>query len=113
MYDFIYVGRTTLVIAHRLTTIQNADQIYVLDKGTVIEQGSHETLMAKVGGRYQSMVRAQQMQAMDDDDDTVNMQENRSYEEELKCNPTFEVVIDQFHYFSFFSLNSSWKSSRA
>ncbi|CAF1062292.1 unnamed protein product [Rotaria sordida] len=42
-------GRTTIVIAHRLTTIQNAHQIYVLDNGTVIEQGTHEILMAKEG----------------------------------------------------------------
>ncbi|CAF3968608.1 unnamed protein product [Rotaria sordida] len=42
-------GRTTIVIAHRLTTIQNAHQIYVLDNGTVIEQGTHEILIAKEG----------------------------------------------------------------
>ncbi|CAF4907525.1 unnamed protein product, partial [Rotaria sp. Silwood2] len=40
-------NRTTIVIAHRLTTIQNADQIYVLDNGSVIEQGTHEILMTK------------------------------------------------------------------
>ncbi|CAF3842261.1 unnamed protein product [Rotaria sp. Silwood1] len=44
------IGRTTIVIAHRLTTIQNAHQIYVLDNGSVIEQGTHETLMEKEGG---------------------------------------------------------------
>ncbi|CAF4431745.1 unnamed protein product [Rotaria sp. Silwood2] len=42
-------GRTTIVIAHRLTTIQNAHQIYLLDNGSVIEQGTHKTLMAKQG----------------------------------------------------------------
>ncbi|CAF4404409.1 unnamed protein product, partial [Adineta steineri] len=52
--------RTTIVIAHRLTTIQNADYIYVLDKGNVIEEGTHETLLAKEGGKYQSMVKMQQ-----------------------------------------------------
>ncbi|CAF4232616.1 unnamed protein product, partial [Adineta steineri] len=53
-------NRTTIVIAHRLTTIQNADYIYVLDKGNVIEEGTHETLMTKEGGRYQTMVKMQQ-----------------------------------------------------
>ncbi|MFI5385958.1 MAG: ABC transporter ATP-binding protein [Fimbriimonadales bacterium] len=44
-------GRTTMVIAHRLTTIQNADQIAVLDDGRIVETGTHEQLL-KAGGRY-------------------------------------------------------------
>ncbi|CAM4797984.1 unnamed protein product [Rotaria magnacalcarata] len=64
-------GRTTIVIAHRLTTIQNADQIYVLDKGSVIEQGTHETLIAKDGGKYQSMVKIQQVEETDEDSDDM------------------------------------------
>ncbi|CAF4144692.1 unnamed protein product, partial [Adineta steineri] len=53
-------NRTTIVVAHRLTTIQNADYIYVLDKGSVIEEGTHETLLAKEGGKYQTMIKMQQ-----------------------------------------------------
>ncbi|CAF1373078.1 unnamed protein product [Rotaria sp. Silwood1] len=68
-------GRTTIVIAHRLTTIQNAHQIYVLDNGHVIEQGTHKTLMAKEGGKYQAMVKRQQMERIDDDrDDMISIQ---------------------------------------
>ena len=44
-------GRTTLVIAHRLTTIVNADKICVIENGEVKETGRHEELMAK-GGAY-------------------------------------------------------------
>lgn len=47
--DVITEGRTSIVIAHRLATIQNADKILVMDKGLVVEEGSHEDLLAKNG----------------------------------------------------------------
>jgi subfamily B ATP-binding cassette protein MsbA len=43
------VGRTTIVIAHRLSTVRDADQIFVLEKGRVVESGKHEALLAKSG----------------------------------------------------------------
>ena len=48
-------GRTTVVIAHRLSTVRDADQIAVLDGGTVVERGTHEELLA-AGGRYAELV---------------------------------------------------------
>ena len=51
-------GRTTFIIAHRLSTIKNADKILVLDRGEVVEQGTHDELIA-VGGRYEMMYRLQ------------------------------------------------------
>ncbi|BBH23733.1 lipid A export ATP-binding/permease protein MsbA [Paenibacillus baekrokdamisoli] len=54
----LMVGRTTLVIAHRLTTIQNADLILVMENGNLVEQGTHNDLL-QVGGRYHSLYYAQ------------------------------------------------------
>ena len=51
-------GRTTLIIAHRLSTVQGADRVAVLDAGTVVEQGSHEALVAK-NGLYRRLVERQ------------------------------------------------------
>ena len=48
-------GRTTIAIAHRLSTVRDADQIVVLDRGTVAERGTHEELLA-AGGRYAALV---------------------------------------------------------
>ncbi|MFV0557655.1 MAG: ABC transporter ATP-binding protein [Enterococcus sp.] len=51
-------GRTSFVIAHRLSTIREADLILVLDQGAIIEQGTHETLLAQ-GGFYQKLYQSQ------------------------------------------------------
>jgi ATP-binding cassette subfamily B protein len=54
--DNLMAGRTTLTIAHRLSTVRNADQIVVLEGGRVVERGSHEDLLSS-GGRYASLSR--------------------------------------------------------
>ena len=56
--DRLMHGRTNFVIAHRLSTIVGADTILVLDKGNIVEQGSHDELMAKKG-EYYKLYRSQ------------------------------------------------------
>ena len=59
-FDKLSVGRTTIVIAHRLSTVKNATRIAVIDNGQIIELGSHEELMQK-GGAYAALVHTQEL----------------------------------------------------
>ncbi len=59
-------GRTSLVIAHRLTTVRNADLVVVLRDGRIIERGSHAELL-RAGGAFSEMVAAQELMALEDD----------------------------------------------
>lgn len=53
-FDLLSQGRTTLIIAHRLTTIRNADRIVVIEDGRIVEEGSHDELIKK-GGEYANL----------------------------------------------------------
>lgn len=48
----LMVGRTTIVVAHRLSTVERADQILVIDQGRVVESGTHQELLADQNGMY-------------------------------------------------------------
>ena len=57
-FERLMKGRTSFIVAHRLSTIRNADEILVMKNGAIIEQGSHEELMTK-GGFYQNLYNSQ------------------------------------------------------
>jgi ATP-binding cassette subfamily B multidrug efflux pump len=59
----LMTGRTAFVIAHRLSTIRDADTILVMDRGAIVEQGNHETLLAK-GGFYADLYNSQFSEAL-------------------------------------------------
>lgn len=57
--DILMLGRSTIVIAHRLASIRNADMIAVLDEGQLVELGTHEELM-RLDGAYTDLIRLQE-----------------------------------------------------
>ena len=63
--DNLVQGRTTIAIAHRLSTLRKADRLIVLDRGQIIEEGSHDELMIK-DGTYRRMVETQARQEAED-----------------------------------------------
>jgi ATP-binding cassette subfamily B protein len=55
---YLFEGKTVIIVAHRLSTVKNADNIVVLDRGIIVEDGNHKELVAKQG-HYYNLVKNQ------------------------------------------------------
>lgn len=93
------LGRTTIIVAHRLATIQNAHRIYVLENGRVVQEGTHQSLMAQNGGKYRTMVDVQDMEKIKDDvqEDIQKDRKNGELDESIptiKKDPVISQVKD-------------------
>lgn len=76
-------GRTTIIVAHRLSTIRNADKIIVLSEGQVVEQGGHSDLM-QLGGHYHALVTTQMGNVERDGEMTESSLIVKDYDEDAK-----------------------------
>jgi ATP-binding cassette subfamily B protein len=61
----LIVDRTTIIVAHRLSTVQKVDRILVFDRGRIVEQGTHAELVKREGGHYRELFEHQAMGLID------------------------------------------------
>ena len=85
--DKAAAGRTTITIAHRLSTIKDADRIFVMGEGLVLEQGTHNELLANPHGPYARLVQAQKLRE-------TNERETRTNDEMLNGSVEGETKVD-------------------
>jgi len=82
--DRIMINRTTVIVAHRLTTVRNADMIAVVQRGCIVEKGSHSQLIMNPSGAFSQLIRLQEMHqskeqfANDSDQTEIHLHDSRA-----------------------------------
>jgi len=94
--DKASAGRTTITIAHRLSTIKDADRIFVMGEGLVLEQGTHEELLADEEGAYSRLVQAQKLRERREGEEAEELTTAGS-EEDFEKNVREEIPLDRKH----------------
>lgn len=109
-------GRTTIVVSHRLSAIRNADRILFIDKGIVIEDGSHSQLMA-MKGRYFEMIAAGSLEDEDEDkvdfiDKQTKVNEFQENQQKIGRKQLFNDQNDEENYFRHLTVDDMEKEPK-
>jgi len=91
--DKASAGRTTISIAHRLSTIKDANRIFVMGDGLVLEQGTHEELLADENGAYSRLVQAQKLRERREGQDIEDAATAMDSEEDLEKHVSEEIPL--------------------
>lgn len=94
--DKAAAGRTTITVAHRLSTIKDADRIFVMGDGLVLEQGTHNELLANEDGAYARLVQAQKLRESREDQN-IESTTAASAEEDMEKASLEEIPLDRKH----------------
>lgn len=87
--DQASLGRTTLVVAHKLSTIRNADVIAVVNGGCIVEIGSHNDLINRKNGHYAKLVKLQRLSSYDDVEQNIEIHTSSVGRSSAKSSPAF------------------------
>ncbi|KAI6196540.1 hypothetical protein M3Y94_01121600 [Aphelenchoides besseyi] len=86
-------GRTTIIVAHRLSTLRDVEKIIVIDDGRIVEMGSHSELMNKPNGAYAKLIEAQKFQQTDVDERKSNDEKDQNESEEFQLHGSLQSSI--------------------
>ncbi|OQR96651.1 ATP-binding Cassette (ABC) Superfamily [Thraustotheca clavata] len=105
-------NRTTIIIAHRLSTIRNADRIAVLNAGNVVEDGTHESLLAIPNGLYKSLVESDDFESDEDSSQPVTGHNRLQSRQDALCNDGTGSEVDDNEVAKDVPVSRDWGLSR-